>query len=151
MWLLCRMKYDAGVSISTSTIHVLPLCQSNCGFLNCTVTKHGSTGHHSVGRATALKLHVQFYSKWLYIPYSRGGRVLQTFILSNFAMHSLSTKIYFAKFVVNCHARWVWSVEIYNCKIFFRETGLCYPFAKTPALHYYMYSFMCYRNIVQYT
>ena len=45
VWLLCHMMYDAGVSICTWTIHVLPLCQSNYGFLNCTVTKHGSTGH----------------------------------------------------------------------------------------------------------
>ena len=142
------MKYDAGVSISTWTLCVFPLCQSNCGFSNCTVSKHGSTGHHSVGRATALILLYNSIVLNGSIYRTAGGGGSQTFILANFAMHSLSTKIYFAKFVVNCHARWVWSVEIYNCEIFFRETGLCYPFAKTPALHYYMYNFMCYCNIV---
>ena len=45
VWLLCHMKYDAGVNICTWIIRVLP--QSNYGFLNCTVTKHGSTGLHS--------------------------------------------------------------------------------------------------------
>ena len=44
VWLLCHMKYYAGGSICTWTAGVLSLCQMKYGFLNGTVTKHGSTG-----------------------------------------------------------------------------------------------------------
>ena len=42
---LCCMMYYVGVSICTWMVRVLPLCQSNYGLLNGTVTKHGRTGH----------------------------------------------------------------------------------------------------------
>ena len=59
VWLLCHMKYYAGGSICTWTARILPLCQCNYGFLNGTVTKHGSTGHGCPGSVPGITIYQQ--------------------------------------------------------------------------------------------